>query len=131
MKILICGSRGWTNPTPINDYIKKQKEEYGDDLIIVQGNADGVDTFAKLTCVMLGIEHNDYPITSMLRRFFKNGAGRVRNEEMYRTERPDRIVAFKHEGSPGTEHMIQIGKEHDTEVVVFYENDADSVNRSY
>ena len=123
MKILICGSRDWTNRDMIRAYVEHQKEIFADDLVIIDGGAEGADIMASAICTELDIPFREYPITPMHRRFFKNSAGRVRNEEMYRRERPHRIVAFKHRDSPGTEHMISVGKEHDVEVEVYYDEE--------
>jgi hypothetical protein len=122
MKVLICGSRSWTNVDKITQCIMALQEKYKHDLEIIEGDAEGADKIAGGLCELLKIRCKKYPITAIERRLLRNMAGRVRNERMFFKEWPDKVIAFHKDNSAGTTHMIRLALKNDVEVEVIHES---------
>ncbi len=76
----------------------------GGSLQIAQGGAPGVDKFARDWCMKRGVHFVNYPYLSE----FGRAGGRMRNEVMLQSFRPDFVVAFP--GGSGTRHMKAIAE---------------------
>lgn len=111
MKILICGSRGWKDPAPIDAIIAGYDilaEGRNEKLTVIQGGARGADTVAKDAAKAWGVE----TITEEA-DWDKHGkaAGPIRNKKMLDDHKPDVVWAFRTYGkSNGTDHMCDIAK---------------------
>lgn len=123
MRIIICGSRAWSDPTMIEYFLRHIKRnvtrawEANTSLstalpTIVHGAAKGADRLAGQVARDMGFPVEEYPADW-------NGlgkkAGLVRNRQMLDAG-ADLVVAFKHgfDGTlrrGGTENMIRIASE--------------------
>ncbi len=83
MKVLVCGSRNWTN----RDAIWRELEKLPEGTIIVHGGARGADRIAGNVAKLLNFEVRVYPAD-----WLTNGkaAGPIRNQEMLDKEHPDK-----------------------------------------
>lgn len=102
MRVLVCGSRTWTNPALIYTYL----ENIGATLII-HGNARGADRLAGQSASQLNIPVEVYPAD--WDRYGKR-AGFVRNREMLIIGKPDLVLAFWDGESNGTRNMIELAE---------------------
>jgi hypothetical protein len=98
MKVLVCGSRDWTDREAIQAAIAR----YGPSVEIIHGNARGADLLAVDVALFLGLPCVGFPAD-----WDRHGrrAGILRNLEML-DERPDLVMAFQVGASRGTQHTI-------------------------
>lgn len=118
MKVLICGSRDWTD----RDAIRRRIQTCGPGTEIIHGNARGADTLASEVAFALGLPCTPFPADW---RTHGKRAGILRNLAML-DEQPDLVIAFQINDSRGTQHTIDearrrgirlwvvSGTEHDT-----------------
>lgn len=99
MKVLICGSRDWTD----REAIEKRLALLPRDTTIISGAARGADAMAVAIGRKLGLEAEMFPAD--WERFGKS-AGFKRNLVML-NQRPDLVIAFHLNGSHGTAHTIE------------------------
>ena len=99
MRVIVCGSRSWTDRQRISDRIALLPPK--DDTVIVHGNARGADRIAHQEAQKLGLLVEPHPADW---RFGKK-AGLIRNEEMARLG-ADLCIAFWDNRSTGTAHMM-------------------------
>jgi hypothetical protein len=110
IKILICGSRGWKDPTPINAIIAGYDvlaEGAGEKLIIVHGHAPkGADAIADRLGRQWGAEVIREPADWDQ---YGKAAGFIRNQRMLDNHKLDlnAVYAFRAYGkSNGTDDMV-------------------------
>jgi hypothetical protein len=98
-KIVICGSRSWTNEEKIYRVLKEIRHPRE----IVHGGAQGADTLAGRVAMGLG-----FVVTEMPADWTKWGkaAGFKRNIAMLDLE-PELVIAFWDGKSKGTRHTMQ------------------------
>lgn len=104
MRLLVCGSRTYTNKEVIRQVVKDLDPD-----TIISGGAKGADSLAEEVADELGIYCEVY-----LAEWDKYGksAGPRRNERMLRLGKPDMVVAFfDKERTRGTSHMVRIARE--------------------
>lgn len=110
MRVLICGSRGWSDSRPIRALV----DSLPDGTTVVHGAAPGADSLAgeavRLRRVASGgdIKEERHPAD-----WARHGraAGPIRNREMLNSG-IDQVYAFRLPGeSPGTDHMVRIARE--------------------
>jgi deoxyribodipyrimidine photolyase len=118
-RIIVCGGRdyGWVinsnrkktmNAQEVKfmfdrlDILRQSVEELGRTLIVIQGEADGADSWAKKWA-----ETNDILNMGFSADWdtYKKAAGAIRNKQMLAEGKPDLVVAFK--GGKGTSNMIE------------------------
>lgn len=87
-KVLICGSRDWTDRGLIHDWIARLPKG----TIVIHGGAKGADRIAGEEAEAFGLEVRVYPANWTLHG---DGAGPKRNAQML-AENPDidRVLAF-------------------------------------
>jgi hypothetical protein len=120
LRILICGSRNWTNKARIGRYLDTlmNDERYTADMItVIHGGSKGADHHAGMEAKGRGIQVVEYSAN-----WLKHGlrAGPVRNQQMIDDGKPDRVVAF-HEDitkSKGTKDMVARAEFHDIPVTI-------------
>ena len=104
MRLLICGSRDWTDEKFIYDQLKKFKNKID---IVIEGEARGADKLAAAAARKLGI-----PVLPFPADWYKYGkaAGFIRNRQMLKEGNPDGGWAFSDdiEHSIGTKGMVKI-----------------------
>lgn len=115
MRVLVCGSRTWSNSTPIDVVLEgylHAARAWNETLTIIEGGAQGADdraaSYARLEVV--DTEHEQYPAD-----WAKHGkaAGPIRNQQMLDEGKPDVVWAFVDKPlseSRGTADMVRRAK---------------------
>lgn len=100
MRVLVCGSRYWTDQTLIFRRLRKFPKW----TVILHGAAKGADSIAGRIARQLGMRVEVYPAKW---ESYKRGAGPVRNQKMLETK-PDLVLAFHDDlaSSRGTKDML-------------------------
>ena len=115
-RILVCGSRDWTDRDRIaKELVKliKEQEVPVDDVLVITGGADGADSMVEDICKKeLGIACAVFPAPwDAMRKILGNhkAAGPIRNGWMLRWGQPDYILAFHPYivNSKGTKNMVE------------------------
>lgn len=98
MKVLVCGSRDWTDREAIWHRISRLRAGS----TVIHGNARGADRIAAGAAWMRGCEVKSFPAD-----WLRHGkrAGILRNLAML-DQGPDLVIAFQRNGSRGTQHTI-------------------------
>lgn len=98
MKVLVCGSRTWTD----EGAVRRRLAELPPDAVILHGGARGADAMAARAAADLGLQVRAYPAD-----WGRHGraAGLIRNVLML-DEGPDLVIAFQRDRSRGTEHTV-------------------------
>ena len=105
MKVLVCGSRDWTDAEPIYARLAPLKVEAfmcGEKVTLLHGNAPGADRLARNLGFGLNFDVQHFPAD-----WSRHGkrAGIIRNLAML-DEAPDLVIAFQIGNSRGTQHTI-------------------------
>ncbi len=108
LRVLICGSRNWTDKRRIGRYLDTLMDEEGYEashITIIHGACKGADYHAGMEAKGRGMNVLEFPA-----KWSSLGlaAGPKRNQQMLDEGKPDRIVAF-HENitsSKGTKDMV-------------------------
>lgn len=120
--VLVCGGRdfGWKVNSNRQKTVNKEEVEYlankldvlrsaikeiGRNLIVIQGEAQGADAWAKKWADINNITTLDFPANWDA---YGKGAGFIRNKQMLDEGKPDLVIAFR--GGKGTAMMIDIAK---------------------
>lgn len=101
MRVLICGSRDWTDAALIRRVVARLPEG----AVVIHGAARGADHLAGLAALDRGLRVEPYPA-----EWDRYGvaAGPIRNQWMLDDGQPDYVVAFRLPGkSTGTDDMIR------------------------
>lgn len=103
MRVLIFGSRHWTNYNRIKEVIKDLKDIY-DDITIIEGGCKGADILARKAAIELGVKYIEYPADWSLGK----KAGPLRNQKMIDEGKPDIAYSFHNdiENSKGSKDML-------------------------
>lgn len=111
MRLLVCGGRkygtnldGSVNTKQIEKLYSELDEilvEYPE-LLIIEGEAKGTDTLARLWAEMHGVPVLKFPARWDI---YGNSAGPIRNKQMLDEGRPDMVLAT--DGGSGTINMIK------------------------
>ncbi len=99
MKVLVCGSRDWTDWKAIEN----RPQTLPPRTTIISGAARGVDSIAASIGRKLGLEVREFPAEW---NKFGRSAGYRRNLVMLEHD-PDLMIAFHVGNSPGTAHAIE------------------------
>jgi hypothetical protein len=105
MKVLVTGSRDWTDQAMIDSVLDDLSEQHGP-LTIIEGGARGADSCAKRWANTRDMECRTYRADWGR---YRKGAGPVRNQQMLDEEHPDLVVAFHADlaASKGTADMVR------------------------
>lgn len=107
-RVLITGSRGFSDLALVDAFVDGLEP----DVIVVVGDADGVDTRAKARAEQRGLTVDPHPVTEEEWRLLGRRAGPARNRRMLDTlHRGDRVQAFWDGQSPGTRGTVEMAKE--------------------
>lgn len=122
MRLLVCGSRDWTNRDylfGVLDGIHASQEVS----VVIEGEQRGADSMAREWAKGRGIKVLPFPAEWDKHRPVdpsrKNPAGAIRNKAMLEHGRPELVVAFWQDNSPGTRNMVLIAALASVEVLVF------------
>lgn len=104
MRLLICGDRNWRGGDVIREIIKQYNP-----LVIIEGEARGADTLARLAGETLGITVLRFPADW---EKYGRAAGPIRNSQMLKEGNPDVVIGFhyKIDESKGTRDMLTRAK---------------------
>jgi hypothetical protein len=100
LRILVCGSRDWTDKDAIVDVLHDYAHA---NVIVLHGGARGADRLAdEVAFRIYGFGVEEFPAD-----WKKHGkrAGLLRNLRMLDAH-PDKVIAFQRNGSRGTQHTI-------------------------
>lgn len=102
MRVLICGSRNWTDEETIENYIKTLPTY----AVVIQGMCKGADMIARCLAKKHGHLVMDYPANWSK---YGDAAGPIRNKRMLDKGGPDVVIAFHDhiQESQGTKNMIE------------------------
>lgn len=106
MRILITGSRHWTDYRAIYDRLRELQKKYGH-IEVAHGKSKGggVDAYVEAICEELGIPQWLFPV--LPRDGNHRGAPLKRNERMVLSFMPDLVLAFRSAGkSNGTDYTV-------------------------
>ncbi len=104
MKVLVCGTRRFSDPLRASILIDQRLAELPQDTIIIHGGAHGADEIADLAARRWFTEE---PIEFAADwETHGRGAGLIRNIAML-NENPDLVIAFWNGSSPGTKHALE------------------------
>lgn len=107
MRVLVCGSRDWTDCFAINCVLNGYLSD-GDPFTVISGMAKGADAIAAEWAVLNGQELLAFPAEWDM---YGKSAGPVRNRQMLEEGKPDIVWAFKTRvESRGTNHMVNLSR---------------------
>jgi len=133
-RVIVCGGRnyGWQMNANRTKTVNKVEVEYlfrkldlliyavegviGRQLVIIQGEADGADAWAKKWAEINSIKTLDFPADWDTH---KKSAGFIRNKQMLDEGNPELVIAFK--GGNGTAMMVDIARNGKVPVKEYYE----------
>jgi YspA, cpYpsA-related SLOG family len=101
MRLLVCGDRNWDDFRAVKREIKRRMPE-----VVIEGEAPGADTMARLAAEELGIPVLPFPAQW---EKFGRAAGPIRNTQMLDEGRPTEMIGFHSNinKSRGTKNMMQ------------------------
>lgn len=104
MRLLICGSRTWTNKDAILKAVKEERE-HGLIEVVIDGAALGADSLGHAVAKELKIPTLRFPADW---KTHGNSAGPIRNQQMLDEGHPTDVWCFtaEEEMSPGTKDMF-------------------------
>lgn len=105
MKVLVCGSRDWTDHEAIDRRLGGLPGEH-EDITIIHGAAPGADTMAAHAAYRRGFVPIAFPADW---KTYGKRAGILRNLEML-DDGPDLVIAFQRGESRGTQHTIDAAR---------------------
>lgn len=120
MRLIVCGGRDFGLQVPVSDPLhqKRKNEELfiwikmnelylalKKDLVVITGNAKGVDQNVERWAEHSGVQNEIYPANWKLHG---RAAGPIRNQQMLDEGKPDGVIAFP--GGNGTAHMCRIAE---------------------
>ena len=111
-RLLVCGSRNWTDEDKITRVLSNWWVNH--DVTFIHGDAPGADRIAAKVARSFGWEVRAFPADWQTHG---KRAGILRNLRML-DERPDLVVAFTN-GSRGTQHTIDEARRRGIPVVVY------------
>jgi hypothetical protein len=116
VRVLVTGSRTWVRPSKVTVVLLGLLDEYGDRLVIVHGDCPrGVDAVARAWAGWMHVQQEAYPADWST---YGRAAGHRRNAEMIGT-RPDRVLAFIRDNSPGATGCAELARQSGIPVTEF------------
>lgn len=121
LRILICGDRNWTDYFAIRNLLKTHMESTQSFHVecVIEGEASGADTFARIAATELGIKVLSFPANW---KEHGKSAGPIRNTQMLVEGKPNLVWAFHDHitDSKGTSNMVVQSKKAGIRTVLFY-----------
>jgi hypothetical protein len=106
VRVLVCGSRNWTNTGAIYSKLAEYGCGYAP-FTLIHGNARGADSIAADYAKDRAKEILAFPANWNL---YGKAAGAIRNRQMLEEGRPELVLAFWDGVSKGTWHMINLAR---------------------
>lgn len=122
IRLLVCGSRKWSDRDLILDTLTALTKEF-DIECVIEGEAPGADTIARRMAEALSIPVLPYPADwGRYRGQDTNPAGRIRNQQMLDEGKPTHCLAFSTSRPPrgGTLDMIYRARKATLPVAIIY-----------
>lgn len=130
MRVLVCGSRTWTDYRQVATKLKTFADANGGrgalDMTVIHGGARGADRLVERAIQYLCEEFDGDVYSNIEVRVFPadwnkygKAAGFIRNKQMLEEGKPDIVLAFWDGKSRGTANMIQLAKAAGVEVKIF------------
>lgn len=119
MKVLVCGSRSWTDKEYIFNNLTQLEKMFNKPISkIISGGAGGADTIAVEFAIYRKIAYSVYNADWADQKLM---AGRIRNKKMLEHGKPDVVVGFAEyiEFSPGTRNMLNIARKAEIPTLLF------------
>ena len=117
MRLLICGSRHWSDySTILLKMFAITFLVHSDDVVVIDGAARGADEMGHRAGVHMGFETLRFPADWVR---YGRSAGPVRNRQMLISGAVDYVLAFPLRGSIGTWDMIRKARKRGVEVEVW------------
>jgi hypothetical protein len=101
-RVLVTGGRDFALPNVVHEILSSIQQRFGIEEL-GHGEAEGLDTLAKLWALCHGIPVAGYEATQAEWEVWGNRAGNIRNSRMLRSFQPNLGVAFP--GGSGTADM--------------------------
>ena len=127
MKVLVTGSRTWTDRKIIHEILHHLTE---DDILVHGANGSydrttrewsGADVLCDQFAAVHSIPRRPYPVPDEEWKKYGLSAGPRRNQRMYDAEQPEQVFAFRMFGtSSGTDGMVKIALAGKTPVTLQY-----------
>lgn len=114
MKILVCGSRTFTDVDLLGEVLGEQNS--GISITIISGGAHGADILAEAWAEEYGFNKIIYPADWATHG---KSAGFIRNQQMI-NENPDLVIAFWDGKSKGTKHTLGLAKQKKIRTLLVY-----------
>lgn len=117
MRLLVCGSRDWTDQAFIDQTLDAYHAEHPV-TVVIEGEAAGADVMARSWGLRRGVTVRRFPADWA--RYGK-AAGPIRNQQMLDEGRPDAAIAFTYNlaTSRGTRDMVDRARSAGLPVLVF------------
>lgn len=116
-KILVCGSRDYTNRDSVWRVLDAYLAKLGARMLVISGGATGADTLAREWAVDRKVDH-----LTLYAKWELEGraAGAIRNRRMA-SKKPKLVLAFSEDfdNSRGTRDMIKVAEKMDIKVKRF------------
>ena len=111
-RLLICGSRDWTD----HNTIKSVLSNYSKEIIVITGGCRGADTIAENVAKNLGMT---VQVFNADWKKYGRAAGPIRNQKMLE-EKPDLVIAFHEnlDNSKGTKDMVNRARKAGIEIMI-------------
>jgi predicted subunit of tRNA(5-methylaminomethyl-2-thiouridylate) methyltransferase len=108
MRILVCGDRNYGSGNGDWTVMACELQKLPPDTIVIHGDCRGADKMAGHIAKRLGFAVEVYPADWSLGK----KAGPIRNAQMLKDGKPDKVVAFHHDitKSRGTANMVKQAK---------------------
>lgn len=103
MRVLVSGSRHFSDSRLLAEVLDRVGREQGPITEVIEGEARGADTLARLWAERRGIEVHKFPADWTAHG---KAAGHIRNKQMLDEGKPDLVIAFLAPNSRGTANMI-------------------------
>ncbi|MGB1215024.1 MAG: DUF2493 domain-containing protein [Pikeienuella sp.] len=111
MRVLVCGSRDFTNTEVVYRFLSREHKRLRFD-VVIEGDARGVDRMAGFWARKNNIDNLKFRADW---KAHGRAAGPIRNQRMLDEGKPDLLIAFP--GGRGTADMIRRAKEAGVEVL--------------
>lgn len=111
LRVLVTGSRSWTAREEVYGVL----DELRPDIVIHGGCPTGADAMASAWCQLHGVAEDVFPADWEVHG---RRAGYLRNQAMI-DEGPDLVVAFRREGSRGTQMTIDLARKAGLQVRIY------------
>jgi hypothetical protein len=116
MRVIVCGSRKWTD----RDAIANRLFDLPIDTVVVHGAAAGADHIAGQEAQKLGLLVEEHPVTKADYAYYGNRAYFLRNQRMALLG-ADLCLAFWDGRSRGTSMMVDLADKHGIPIELYTE----------